>query len=306
VRRANPVFVANAPISYGAFELTVGSDPAVPGAVALLDLVAAAGYDGVDLGPVGYLGAGGELRRRLDARGLGLAGGYLELPFSDPAALDRAITALDALLDVFDAAPHHPLSPKPTLADAGSPARRRAVGRSVADPSAGLDGPAWERFATGVDRVVARCRARGYEPTLHPEAGTHVEAPWEIDRALELTDIGLCLETGHQCVGGGDALATLRRWGHRVNHVHVKDAVASIVAEVVATGGPVEEIWRRRAFCELGAGDVPVAAVLDELRRSGYAGWLVVEQDIMPGPGDPAAAQVHQMANRAVLRAHGY
>ena len=47
----------------------------------------------------------------------------------------------------------------------------------------------------GLARVIARCRDRGYEPTFHPETGTHVEAPWEIERVLEVSDVGLCLET---------------------------------------------------------------------------------------------------------------
>ena len=50
--------VANAPVSYGAFEITVGHDPNVPDGISVLDQVAAAGYAGIDLGPVGYLGSG--------------------------------------------------------------------------------------------------------------------------------------------------------------------------------------------------------------------------------------------------------
>ena len=46
------VAVANAPVSYGAFELTVGHDPDVPSGVSVQDQVAAAGYAGIDLGPV--------------------------------------------------------------------------------------------------------------------------------------------------------------------------------------------------------------------------------------------------------------
>ena len=51
------IVVANAPVSYGAFELTVGIDPNVPDGVHVLDEVAGAGYGGIDLGPVGYLGS---------------------------------------------------------------------------------------------------------------------------------------------------------------------------------------------------------------------------------------------------------
>ena len=45
------ITVANAPCSFGAFELTVGINPNVPDPVALLDQVAATGYAGIDLGP---------------------------------------------------------------------------------------------------------------------------------------------------------------------------------------------------------------------------------------------------------------
>jgi inosose dehydratase len=153
--------------------------------------------------------------------------------------------------------------------------------------------------------VIEHSRRRGYEPTLHPEAGTYIEAEWEIERALEVSEFGLCLETGHQLVGGGDPLGVLERWGDRVNHVHVKDARRAVIDRVVADSMPVETIWSERAFCAIGEGDVPIDDILDRLVRTGYSGWVVVEQDIMPGPDDPDAAQRAQIANRSVLRAHG-
>ncbi len=299
------IVVANAPISYGAFELTVGIDPLVPDAEALLDQVAEAGYSGIDLGPVGFLGRGDTLRTRLESRGLGLAGGYIEMPFSDHVALGEQLSELDELLDVFEAAPDSHPAPKPTLADAGSEARRNNPGRSAVDPSHGFDTASWELFAVGLDRVVRRCRDRGFEPTLHPEAGTHIEAEWEIGRALALTDIGLCLETGHQLVGGGSALTTIEQWGGRINHVHLKDASIDIINAIIDDHDTADAIWRRRAFLPLGAGDVPVDDVIEAIVAVGYSGWLVVEQDIMPDPVDPGRAHADQVANRELLRSHG-
>jgi inosose dehydratase len=301
------VTVANAPISWGAFELTVGIHPGVPDADRILDLVVEAGYQGIDLGPVGFLGRNGEIRSRLADRGLGLAGGYIELPFSDHGALAEKMPELDDLLDTFDeAAPVHGPKPRPTIADGGAPHRRSAVGRSAGDRSFGLDDAAWTRWGEGMSAVLSKCRERGYEPTLHPEAGTFIEAAWEIDRALEVSDIGLCLETGHQLVGGGDPLATLERWGDRINHVHIKDARRNVIDRIVADSMPVESIWQERAFCNLGDGDVPVGEILNRLTAIGYTGWLVVEQDIMPGPNDPDEAQAAQVSNRQLLKAHGF
>ena len=304
----NQIAVANAPVSYGAFEVTVGCDPSVPDGVSVLDQVAEAGYAGIDLGPVGYLGPADRLGELLAERGLGLAGGYLELPYADPDALQQAMPALDELLSTFDAVRGYlpgPL-PRPTLADNGSPERRSRPGRSVTQPSLGLDVAGWRRFADGLARVTGRCRDRGYEPTFHPETGTYVEAPWEIEQVLARSDIGLCLETGHMMLGGGDPVAMLRDWGDRVNHVHLKDAVRSVMTGIVADDAPATDIWVREAFCALGDGDLDVNAVLDLLGSMSFGGWLVVEQDILPrSPERFAQAAAEQRHNRAFLTARG-
>ena len=38
-------------------------------------------------------------------------------------------------------------------------------------------------------------------------------------------------------------------------------------------------------FCELGKGEVNFPALLAELKKIGYEGWGVVEQDVLPGMG---------------------
>src|SRR3954454_9139358 len=135
------ITVANAPVSYGAFELPVGTDAAPPDGLHVLDEVAGAGYGGIDLGPGGYLGAGEELADRPAAPALPVAGGCPELPYSDADALEKVLPELDALLDTFDAVagklPGPP--PHPTIADAGVPQRRKQPGRAHADRSLGLD-----------------------------------------------------------------------------------------------------------------------------------------------------------------------
>ncbi len=302
------IVVANAPVSYGAFELTVGIDPNVPDGLQVLDEVAAAGYAGIDLGPVGFLGDDTELGERLAARNLGLAGAYLELPYADHEALGRALPALDSILDTFDAAAPFRVGPppRPTLADSGSEIRRARPGRAVDDRSIGLDADAWKRFGVGLSDVVTRCRDRGYEPTFHHETGTHVEAPWEIERVLELTDIGLCLDTGHLLLGGGDPVSAIGAWGSRINQVHLKDARRSVMREIAADGGQATEIWSREAFPALGQGDLDVDGVLAGLAGIGYRGWLVVEQDTLPRTKERfERAAAEQRANREYLARRG-
>ncbi|MDQ4029124.1 MAG: sugar phosphate isomerase/epimerase [Actinomycetota bacterium] len=298
--------VANAPVSFGVFELTAGRS-SLPHRDDILSAVSSAGYDGIDLGPPGYLGLS-DVGERLTAHGLALAGGWIAMRFSDPDGFEEDLAVLDQTLEVMDAVGRadreHPA--KPTLADAGSRVRRDNPGRGADLPEIGLDATGWSLLADNVGRATAACRERGLEPTFHHHACTYVEAPHEIERVLEMTDVGLCLDSGHLLLGGGDPVDALTRWNDRINHVHVKDCRMDVLRAVLAHGEGMESVWRRGVFCELGAGDVDVDGFLDGLRGLGYAGWFVVEQDTISSPGTPfddlAAAQAR---NREFLRARG-
>ncbi len=302
------VRVASAPVSYGAFERTIGL-PGVPTGDAVITAVADAGYDGIDLGPVGFLGRGERLRRALVDHGLALAGGYVELPFSEPTRLEQAWPELDAVLDEFDAvgAVHGFPPPRPTLAHAPTPERAAHPGQVGRDPSLAVTGSAWSALTHGIAEALERCRARGYEPTFHPELGTSVEAPSEIEALLEATEIGLCLDTGHLLAAGGDPVAAIDRWGARINQVHVKDAHLDRMAELVRHDEAADAVWSRGVFCALGDGDLEAQRVLETLRAAGYRGWIVVEQDSLPGGAATfdAAARA-QRENRRRLELGGY
>jgi len=298
--------LANAPCSFGAFEVTVGTMANVPEALDLLDAVAGAGYEGIDLGPVGYLGLGRPLASRLAARNLSLAGGYLGLPFSEDDAFNSALPSLTELIDVFDAVPSGTHPPRPTLADAGSPQRAAQPGGSALDRSIGLSDDGWSRFAENLNKATDYCRARGYEPTFHHHVASHVEAPWEIERMLELTDVGLCLDTGHLLLGRGDPVQSVRDWGERINHVHVKDARQAVIDGIIADAAPVIDVWKRRAFCPLGEGDVDIDGVFEALEAIGYSGWIVIEQDMLPELDEsPQVAEDEQRSNREYLSLRG-
>jgi inosose dehydratase len=299
----NGIRVANAPCSYGAFEITVGILPDVPGPEFVLGAVSSAGYEGIELGPPGYLGDRDNLSDRLQEHGLALVGGYIPIRFSEPQHWDEDLAAMAMTLDLFAAADSD--QAKAVLADAGSPERARFPGRAASDPSIGLDASGWRRLSEGVARASDLARTRGFEPTFHHHTASFVEAPREIERMLELTDVGLLLDTGHLALGGGDPSEALRDWGERINHLHVKDVRNDVLAGVIADGADMPEAWRRGVFCELGTGDVDLDAYFAALARSPYSGWLVVEQDMVPqSPQDAAEAEASQIRNRAWLTEH--
>lgn len=298
--------VAGAPVSFGVFELTPEGADTIS-ADAMLETLQTAGYAGVDLGPRGYLGEDGDLRRRLDRFNLSLAGGWVQLPMSDDEAFDAALPQLDAALTQFaiaaQAGPER--LPLPTLADDGSAARRENPGRGAAvDP---LDDGAWDRLLRNAERAAARVRAAGFEPTFHHHAGTFVESPEEIDRFLAHVDIGLTLDTGHLFIAGGDPLAAVERWGDRINHLHLKDVDATALRRVLASGGGMRDVWSSGAFVAFGQGDINLAPIMAAMEARSYDGWIVVEQDVLNPPDisltDFAAARAaDQVRNRDALR----
>jgi inosose dehydratase len=111
--------------------------------------------------------------------------------------------------------------------------------------------------------------------------------------------VGLLLDTGHLVAAGGDPTRALRDWGARIDHLHLKDVRLDVIRAAADWG----TAWRTGAFSELGVGDVDLEGFLAELAGGGYSGWLVVEQDWVPRPGDdPSGAVAAQARNRRWLR----
>jgi inosose dehydratase len=132
-----------------------------------------------------------------------------------------------------------------------------------------------------------------------------VETPSEVDYLLTHTEpdlLGLCLDTGHFAFGGGDPLAALQRYGDRVRHVHFKDCSPTVARASREEQLDYIESLRRGIFCELGKGNVDFSAILRHLKERHYQGWVVVEQDVLPGMGSPFE---NARRNRAYLRSIG-
>ncbi|NUT20813.1 MAG: TIM barrel protein [Hamadaea sp.] len=299
--------IANAPCNFGIYSL----DSPIVDPDTLLAELSAAGYTGIDSGPIGYLGTGSDLVERLARHGMQLAGGWVDLRYGDADGFAADLSNLDAALDVFAAAAQvnsagddDRFAPRPTLACPANPIRFAAPGVPVADDAA-LPESAWTAFADRVQQAADRCRARGLEPVFHYHLGTDIETGDEADRLLALTDISICLDTGHLTLAGGDAVAAVRHWGPRIKQVHVKDADRLVHHRVREEGADLSAMVRAGGFPAIGQGDVDLPAVLAELTEIGYTGWLVVEQDA-PGTGqDLDRILADQRANRAQLAAWG-
>ena len=297
------VRVANAPLSYGAFEMTVGTDFAVPDPEQVLEAIAAAGYAGTDLGPPGYFGEGDVLRDRLEGNGLEVVGGFVPMRFSEAEGFEEDVPGLNHTLDLFDAA--GATGARPVLCDAGGPERIANPGRGGEEPELRLGEGRWRTLAANVARAAEDARERGYEPVFHHHTSTYVEGLPEIERFLDATDVSLLLDSGHLLVAGGDPVAALHEWGERIGAIHIKDVRLGVLEGVKAERADTLTAWRRGLFCALGQGDVDLEGFCAALTGRGYDGWVVVEQDrVLDDAAAFAGASDEQVANREWLKEH--
>jgi inosose dehydratase len=255
----------------------------------VLDEMARTGYEGTQEGR-GFP-RGEPLRSLLAERDLRLAEVYVSIPCSTdgppPAALEAARDRLAIL--------HEGGGEVLVAALDGSPERSAWSGRAGEADVPRLTDDGWRRLADLVEVLAAEAHDLGHGFAWHQHTATFIETADEADRLFEMTAasglVGICLDVGHWTVGGGDPVAAIRRYGRRVEHVHLKDVDPEVLA--LMRRGRIkdfDEAVRARVFTELGAGVIDLPAILRELQAIDYAGWLMVEQDSSWGPPAESAA----------------
>ncbi|TMB12371.1 MAG: TIM barrel protein [Deltaproteobacteria bacterium] len=291
--------VANAPCSWGVIENVEGERG---GYARVLDEMHEAGYAGTELGDWGFMPTDPRaLRRELDSRQLKLLASWVSVHLHDPSRLgaDEA--------DVLRTARQ--------LAEVGGPdnlvvlgndpytdaLRTLMAGRIL--PEHGMNEAQWRTFADSANRIARTVKKEtGLRTVFHHHIGTWVETPEETARFLSMTDpevLGLCFDTGHYRFGGGDAVEGVRRHADRIWHVHFKDHDPKVATRSRREGWNAVKSVENGVFCELGKGDVDFKGIAAELVRRGYRGWIVVEQDVLPGMGSPKESA---RRNREYLR----
>lgn len=300
------LLVGNAPCSWGTleFEETKGAQILFN---VMLDELAEAGYTGTELGDWGYMPTDpARLSAELARRGLVMLGAFVPVALKYEAAHDGGVAAAVRTARLLAAVG---TSPRPylVLADnnGSDPERTRMAGRITA--SYGLNATEWKTFAAGADAVArAVFEETGLRTVFHHHCAGYVETPDEIATLLELTDpnlLGLVFDTGHYCYGCGgeecDIPAALDSFAERVWYIHCKDCDAEIARRARGEQWDYFQALRHGVFCELGKGCVNFPELLRWLGARSYDGYVLVEQDILPGMGAPKESA---RRNREYLR----
>jgi len=148
-------------------------------------------------------------------------------------------------------------------------------------------------------------REEGCPMTFHHHMGTVVETEREVDLLMARTGdaVGLLFDTGHLHFAGGDVLATARRHGRRINHVHCKDIRSDILARLGAERWSFLKGVIEGVFTVPGDGAIDFRAFAEVLAEVGYASWVVVEAEQDPNKGNPLA--MARIGHEALTEAFG-
>jgi inosose dehydratase len=177
------------------------------------------------------------------------------------------------------------------LADENGSVEERTRNAGRITPSMGLREEQWLTFAAGADAIARVVKETyGMRTVFHHHCGGYVETPGEVAKLMELTDpeiLGLCLDMRHYAFGGGVPLEALEKYYHRIWHVHFKDFDPEVGQKAEKNSFNYFKSVEEGVFCELGKGNVDFQSIVNRLMENDYDGWIVVEQDVLPGMGSP-------------------
>lgn len=304
--------IANAPCSWGTLEFAGLSGERIT-YTQMLDELVATGYTGTELGDWGFMPTDpSQLAATLQQRQLTLIGAFVPAPLQGDATQIATATAqaqrtaeLLARTAQILGQTHAPLL---ILADANGtdPIRTANAGRITGHTPSGVLVHA-AKVASEVARTVYA--ASGVQSAFHHHCAGIIETPDEIRRFLMHSDhdvLGLVFDTGHYLFGSGqndtDLVAALTSLARHVRLVHFKDCQPQIATRTRHEQLDYFAAIQAGIFCELGRGAVDFAAITRTLTSIDYRGWIVVEQDVLPGMGEPRISAAH---NRDYLRSIG-
>lgn len=292
--------LGNAPCSWG---VEFADDPRNPPWQSVLDECAAAGFEGVDLGPVGFFPEDPALfRDALQSRNLTLSSAVVFRPFHDPAAGQECRDATIRTCRSLVAQGASQL----VLIDSIAPERTKTLGQPGKAPT--LSPENWKSFASRIrDAAKIATEEYGLTASIHSHAGGYCDFRDETERLLAEIDprlLKVCIDTAHMTLAGMDPMDMTRRYADRITHVHLKDIDPVKRHDVVSNGIEFYKACADTMFCQMGEGEIDFNAFRKLLLSIGYDGWCTVEQDCAP---DAVVSRVKvARANREYLSTVGF
>lgn len=280
--------IANAPCSWGALEFELEGKSL--GYQQVLSEMKETGYAGTELGDWGFMpSVSGELSRVLSEKKLQLLGAFVPVALADENAHNAGVELALKTAGLMNDAGY--TEAFVVLADDNGSVEERTKNAGRITPEMGLTEEQWNIFTAGAEKVAKAVKDKyGMRTVFHHHCAGYVETPAEVDILMSLTNpeiLGLCLDMGHFAFGGGDPVKALEKYYDRIWHVHFKDFDPKVGRDAMQFEYDYFKSVEKGVFCELGKGNVDFQSIVNILNHKGYEGWIVVEQDVLPGMGSP-------------------
>ncbi|MEM7197244.1 MAG: myo-inosose-2 dehydratase [Pseudomonadota bacterium] len=177
-----------------------------------------------------------------------------------------------------------------------------------------LDDQQLRTYAHRLSRFCEWAHDQGMPIALHHHMGTVIEREHELDIVMNNSSpaVKLTLDTGHMVFGHGNNLNVIRKYAHRIIHVHTKDIRASVLKEIDSTQHSFLDAVLAGVFTVPGDGGIDFASIITCLAEHEYEGWFVVEAEQDPQKANPyeyacmGCAHLHNLLQQAgyeILRA---
>lgn len=155
----------------------------------------------------------------------------------------------------------------------------------------------WQQLIQGLHALGRMANEFNLKVSYHYHAGTGVFTEEEIDYLMAHTSpqlLSLLLDTGHGAFAKIDSLDLIKKHGHRIQYVHLKDIRAQLLSKVYEEDLCFMDGVRQGVFTVPGDGCIDFPKIIKALRALNYQGWMIVEAE-----QDPAKAPALEYALKA-------
>ncbi|WP_299135219.1 TIM barrel protein [uncultured Vibrio sp.] len=262
----------------------------------------AAGYQGIELGPFGYMPLEAELvNTATKDNGLVICAGTLFEPLS---SLEHKEDILNRTYDLCSMLQRIG-SKKLVVIDCVNDVRSACAGLS--DEAPRLGSQLWDIMMQTIRDIAAIARHYDIRPVVHPHAGGYIEYRDEIDRMLtdlSSEEVGLCLDTGHLYYAAMDPAKSLIEYASRLEYVHFKDINDAVFTDVIESKVGFWAACAQGVMCPIGEGAINYDEVQLAINQIGYSDWITIEQERDPQNSDGTLADIKR--SRLFLNKKGF
>ncbi|KKB73294.1 2-keto-myo-inositol dehydratase [Bacillus glycinifermentans] len=281
--------ISGAPCCWGVDD---PKNPFLPPWEQVLSEASQAGFDGIELGPYGYVPMDVKrVQAELSKHDLTIIAGTIFDDLVSESNVEKLLHQVDDICSLITKLPRSPLKdeipfPPPYLViiDWGHEERDYHAGHP--DQAKRLSEKDWSKMMRHIaalsERAWNRYRVR---PVIHPHAGGYIEFEDEIKKLLKdipYETAGLCLDTGHLYYSKMDPAQWLRDCADRLDYLHFKDIDPDMYQQMMGKRIRFFDACANGVMCPIGKGIIDYGSIYSLLKEINYRGYITIEQERDP------------------------